>query len=72
MGIVNQEAIKQFQLLLEKADEPLKNSFKNVHQGYPAEALERFLKARDWNLGKAHKMVRCVSLIYGNLIIISI
>ncbi|KAF4362317.1 hypothetical protein F8388_008201 [Cannabis sativa] len=57
MGIVNQEAIKQFQLLLEKADEPLKNSFKNVHQGYPAEALERFLKARDWNLGKAHKML---------------
>ncbi|XP_062078922.1 SEC14 cytosolic factor-like isoform X1 [Humulus lupulus] len=57
MGIVNQEAIKQFQLLLEQADEPLKNSFKNVHQGYPAEALERFLKARDWNLGKAHKML---------------
>ncbi|XP_023544749.1 phosphatidylinositol/phosphatidylcholine transfer protein SFH11-like isoform X2 [Cucurbita pepo subsp. pepo] len=30
---------------------------KNVHQGYLAETLERFLKARDWNVSKAYKML---------------
>lgn len=30
----------------------------NVHQGYPHEALMRFLKAREGNVSKAHKMVR--------------
>lgn len=29
----------------------------NVHQGYMRESLVRFLKARDWNVSKAHKMV---------------
>lgn len=29
----------------------------NVHQGYPKETLLRFLKAREWNVSKAHKMV---------------
>lgn len=29
-----------------------------MHQGYPTETLVRFLKARDWNVSKAHKMVR--------------
>ena len=31
--------------------------FQNVHQGYPKETLMRFLKAREWNVSKAHKMV---------------
>ncbi|XVF75156.1 hypothetical protein PTKIN_Ptkin13bG0164600 [Pterospermum kingtungense] len=29
----------------------------NVHQGYQAETLVRFLKAREWNVAKAHKML---------------
>lgn len=57
MGIVNQEAVKQFQLLLDEVEEPLKNSFENVHQGYVRETLARFLKARDGNVPKAHKML---------------
>jgi hypothetical protein len=31
--------------------------FQNMHQGYPKETLVRFLKAREWNVSKAHKMV---------------
>jgi hypothetical protein len=31
--------------------------FQNMHQGYPKETLVRFLKAREWNVPKAHKMV---------------
>ncbi|KAM2244422.1 hypothetical protein ACFXTI_005492 [Malus domestica] len=57
MGVANQEAIKQFRLLMEEVDEPLKITFENVHQGYPNETLMRFLKARDMNVGKAHKML---------------
>ncbi|CAL1353883.1 unnamed protein product [Linum trigynum] len=57
MGMANQEAIKQFQSLMDKVDEPLKNSFKNVHQGFLTETLTRFLKAREWNVAKAHKML---------------
>ncbi|KAJ9672433.1 hypothetical protein PVL29_025875 [Vitis rotundifolia] len=57
MGIVNQEAVKQLQLLLGEVEEPLKNSFENVHQGYVWETLARFLKARDGNVPKAHKML---------------
>lgn len=57
MGLANQEAIKQFQLLMEEVDEPLKNTFQNMHQGYPTETLARFLKARDLNVSKAHKML---------------
>jgi len=29
----------------------------NVHQGHVTETLIRFLKAREWNASKAHKMV---------------
>ncbi|XP_058112744.1 SEC14 cytosolic factor-like isoform X2 [Magnolia sinica] len=29
----------------------------HVHQGYPIETLVRFLKAREWNVAKAHKML---------------
>ncbi|XP_061353160.1 SEC14 cytosolic factor-like isoform X1 [Gastrolobium bilobum] len=57
MGIGNQEAINQLQSLMENVDEQQKNTFKNMHQGYPAETLVRFLKARDWNVAKAHKML---------------
>jgi hypothetical protein len=31
--------------------------FQNVHQGYPRETLVRFLKAREWHVTNAHKMV---------------
>ncbi|KAL2332848.1 hypothetical protein Fmac_014061 [Flemingia macrophylla] len=58
MGGGNQEAIKQLQSLMENVDdEQLKNTFQNMHQGYPTETLKRFLKARDWNVAKAHKML---------------
>ena len=33
------------------------NYLQNLHQGYPTEVLVRFLKARDGNVPKAHKMV---------------
>ncbi|XP_068321436.1 phosphatidylinositol/phosphatidylcholine transfer protein SFH1-like [Pyrus communis] len=56
MGIVSQEAIKQFQALIE-VDEPLKRTFQNVHQGYLVETFGRFLKARDSNVAEAHKML---------------
>ncbi|KAG2682619.1 hypothetical protein I3760_11G199500 [Carya illinoinensis] len=57
MGVAIEDAIKQFQSLMEQVDEPLKNTFKNIHQGYPIETLVRFLKARDRNVAKAHKML---------------
>lgn len=57
MGIVPQQAISQFQALVDEVDEPLKKTFQNIHQGYPTETLIRFLKAREWNVAKAHKML---------------
>jgi len=36
----------------------------NMHQDYPAEALIRFLKARDWNVAKAHKMVSKIYYVW--------
>ncbi|XP_010241161.1 PREDICTED: phosphatidylinositol/phosphatidylcholine transfer protein SFH1-like [Nelumbo nucifera] len=57
MGTASQDAIKQFQALMDDVDEPLKKTFQNMHQGYPAETLVRFLKAREWNVTKAHKML---------------
>ena len=33
----------------------------NIHQGYPTGTLVRFLKARERNVPKAHKMVRSSS-----------
>ncbi|MFS7946428.1 putative CRAL-TRIO lipid binding domain, CRAL/TRIO domain, CRAL/TRIO domain superfamily [Helianthus anomalus] len=57
MVIISQDMIKQFQTLMDSIDEPLKNTFENLHQGYPTEALVRFLKARDGNVPKAHKML---------------
>ncbi|WVY92003.1 hypothetical protein V8G54_037517 [Vigna mungo] len=57
MCITNQEVIKQLDSLLENLDEQQKNTFQNMHQGYPTETLVRFLKARDGNVVKAHKML---------------
>ncbi|GAU13517.1 hypothetical protein TSUD_128140 [Trifolium subterraneum] len=57
MGVGNQDAIKQLQCLMENVDEQFKITFKNMHMGYPTETLARFLKARDGNVAKAHKML---------------
>lgn len=57
MVIITQDMIKQFQKLMQDIDEPLRISFKNIHQGYPTETLVRFLKARDGNVCNAHKML---------------
>ncbi|CAA7407794.1 unnamed protein product [Spirodela intermedia] len=72
MGSGSLEAVKQLRALMEKggyqilgllvrnvnSDEPLRSdSFHNVHQGYPDETLVRFLKARDWNVPRAHNML---------------
>ncbi|KAL6562375.1 hypothetical protein OROGR_003382 [Orobanche gracilis] len=57
MAVVPQEAINQFEELMEKVDESLKRTFQNVHQGFPRETLMRFLKAREGNVTKAHKML---------------
>ncbi|CAA2986802.1 Hypothetical predicted protein [Olea europaea subsp. europaea] len=57
MGVVPEETINQFAALMEEVDEPLKRTFQNVHQGYPREPLIRFLKAREGNVMKAHKML---------------
>uniref|UniRef100_A0A251T6H8 Putative CRAL-TRIO lipid binding domain-containing protein n=1 Tax=Helianthus annuus TaxID=4232 RepID=A0A251T6H8_HELAN len=57
MGLPPHEAINQFKELMDQVDEPLKRTFKNVHQGYVVETLERFLKAREGNVTKAHKML---------------
>ncbi|KAG8094747.1 hypothetical protein GUJ93_ZPchr0012g19616 [Zizania palustris] len=48
---------EQLTRLLDQAEEPLKQTFQNVHQGYPAEALVRFLKAREWHVLKARDML---------------
>ncbi|KAI3466486.1 hypothetical protein Pfo_023149 [Paulownia fortunei] len=57
MAVVPQEAINQFEALMEEVDESLKRTFQNVHQGYPHETLMRFLKAREGNVTKAHQML---------------
>ncbi|KAK6932879.1 CRAL-TRIO lipid binding domain [Dillenia turbinata] len=57
MGMVSEDAINQFSALMEEVEEPLKKTFQNVHQGYPRETYTRFLKAREWNVQKAHKML---------------
>ncbi|XVF75155.1 hypothetical protein PTKIN_Ptkin13bG0164600 [Pterospermum kingtungense] len=57
MGLPSQEAIFQLQALMDQVDDPFIKTFENVHQGYQAETLVRFLKAREWNVAKAHKML---------------
>ncbi|XP_023544748.1 phosphatidylinositol/phosphatidylcholine transfer protein SFH11-like isoform X1 [Cucurbita pepo subsp. pepo] len=57
MEVRSEEAIRQLQALMDHVEERLMSTFQNVHQGYLAETLERFLKARDWNVSKAYKML---------------
>nr|ACU22827.1 unknown [Glycine max]ACU22833.1 unknown [Glycine max] len=57
MGVGSQDAIKQFQAFIDQVEEPLRTTFQNVHQGFVTETLMRFLKARDWDPCKAHKML---------------
>ncbi|KAF9608964.1 hypothetical protein IFM89_012141 [Coptis chinensis] len=57
MGVGMGDAIKQMKASMEEIDEQLKKTFQNMHQGYPDETLVRFLKARDWNVAKARKML---------------
>eukprot|EP00252_Welwitschia_mirabilis_P004544 TRINITY_DN14871_c0_g2_i1.p1 TRINITY_DN14871_c0_g2~~TRINITY_DN14871_c0_g2_i1.p1 ORF type:complete len:350 (-),score=69.43 TRINITY_DN14871_c0_g2_i1:538-1587(-) len=52
------EAIKQMAAFIEEqADESLKKTFQTMHQGYPEQTFERFLKAREGNVAKANKML---------------
>ncbi|CAH9107785.1 unnamed protein product [Cuscuta epithymum] len=57
MVFIEEEMIKQLHALMENTDSQLMKTFKNVHQGYQSETLVRFLKARDGNVSKAHKML---------------
>ncbi|XP_039030109.1 SEC14 cytosolic factor-like [Hibiscus syriacus] len=57
MSNVHEEAIKKFVSLMENVDEKMKGTFQNMHHGHLAENLERFLKARDWDVQKAYKML---------------
>ncbi|KAI0502470.1 hypothetical protein KFK09_017423 [Dendrobium nobile] len=55
-----QEAIKHFTALMDEGrgmNEQQRATFQNIHQGYPSDAIVRFLKAREWNVPKAHKML---------------
>lgn len=52
-----QEAIKQFTALMDEVNEQQMSTFQNMHQGCPSETMARFLKAREWNVPKAHKML---------------
>jgi hypothetical protein len=51
------DAVEQLAALLDQVEAPLKKTFENVHQGYPTETLVRFLKAREWHVNKAQKML---------------
>ncbi|EEF31957.1 phosphatidylinositol/phosphatidylcholine transfer protein SFH9 isoform X2 [Ricinus communis] len=57
MGIVPEEAVNQFRELMDQVEESLQKTYQNVHQGCQTETLVRFLKAREWNVTKAHKML---------------
>ncbi|XP_022642714.1 phosphatidylinositol/phosphatidylcholine transfer protein SFH9 isoform X2 [Vigna radiata var. radiata] len=56
--VVSEDALKKLQALMDQVEEePLLRTFQNVHQGCVTETLIRFLKAREWNVAKAHKMI---------------
>ncbi|XP_027331248.1 phosphatidylinositol/phosphatidylcholine transfer protein SFH9-like [Abrus precatorius] len=57
MGLGSQDAINQLQTFIDQVEEPLRSTFQNVHQGNVTETLMRFLKAREWDPSKAHKML---------------
>jgi hypothetical protein len=50
-------AVEELTRLLDQVEEPLKQTFQNVHQGYPTDTLVRFLKAREWHVSKACDML---------------
>uniref|UniRef100_A0A0E0LDC8 CRAL-TRIO domain-containing protein n=1 Tax=Oryza punctata TaxID=4537 RepID=A0A0E0LDC8_ORYPU len=50
-------AVEELTRLLDQVEEPLKQTFQNVHQGYPTDTLVRFLKAREWHVSKARDML---------------
>jgi len=50
------DAINELETLIHQMDERLRKTFENMHQGFPHQTLERFLKAREGNIAKAHKM----------------
>uniref|UniRef100_A0A453NKG3 CRAL/TRIO N-terminal domain-containing protein n=1 Tax=Aegilops tauschii subsp. strangulata TaxID=200361 RepID=A0A453NKG3_AEGTS len=57
MGAAAEDAVRQLGILMDQVDAPLRRTFQNVHQGHPRETMLRFLKAREWNVSKAHKML---------------
>ncbi|KAJ7535142.1 hypothetical protein O6H91_12G020100 [Diphasiastrum complanatum] len=54
---MNMEDLEQMQVFIDGADEKLRRSFQSMHEGYPMQTLERFLKAREGNVAKANKML---------------
>ncbi|XP_047946854.1 SEC14 cytosolic factor isoform X1 [Salvia hispanica] len=62
MVLITEEIIQQFEILMEKVDEPLKKTFQNMDYGHERETLVRFLNAREGNISNAHKMLmECLS-----------
>ncbi|XP_078181747.1 SEC14 cytosolic factor-like isoform X1 [Carex rostrata] len=57
MGQAAEEAIHQLSALIDQADAPIKSTFQIMHDGYPTEIFTRFLKARDWDVTRAHKLL---------------
>ncbi|KAF3783558.1 Phosphatidylinositol/phosphatidylcholine transfer protein [Nymphaea thermarum] len=53
---ISADSIRQFESLIDQVDESFNKTFANVHQGNLVDTLVRFLKARDGNVSKAHKM----------------
>uniref|UniRef100_A0A7N0UW90 CRAL-TRIO domain-containing protein n=1 Tax=Kalanchoe fedtschenkoi TaxID=63787 RepID=A0A7N0UW90_KALFE len=56
-AVASEDAIGQLRSLMDDIEEPLKRSFENVHQGNPTNVLIRFLKAREYDVSKAHTML---------------
>ncbi|WOL17497.1 phosphatidylinositol/phosphatidylcholine transfer protein SFH11-like [Canna indica] len=57
MAVASEDSAAQLAALVDQVDEPQKATFQNMHQGYPRATLLRFLKAREWSVPKAHKML---------------
>ncbi|XP_024400292.1 phosphatidylinositol/phosphatidylcholine transfer protein SFH11 isoform X3 [Physcomitrium patens] len=49
--------VRELQDVVDALGEPLRQSFQNMHGGYPEATLERFLRARDGDATKASKMI---------------
>ncbi|XP_064961133.1 SEC14 cytosolic factor-like [Musa acuminata AAA Group] len=62
MAIASEDAIERLSMLTDEADDLLKATFQNMHQGHLTHTLMRFLKAREWSVPKAHEMlVNCLN-----------